>query len=260
MGNVVIKLAVQGTSSTTYHHSNLKKYIMEIIKIYQGSLVDARELHQFLESRQDFSTWIKSRIKKYDFIENEDYSLAPQNYGASWGGQNKIDYLLTLTMAKELAMVENTEKGKQARRYFIECEKTLVQLRNNKRLTTFFKLEATKERLLKNIKGIGGNHDDFIQIDYTGRKILFNGKPIPDEQLPLILLKGRDFATEMTNEQFKEDDLTLDDVEKLNEHHHQEVREMLIENIRKTPESIKPEKDIKKLQQGEDENEGEQET
>ena len=48
----------------------------EIIKIEERNgqqAVNARELHQFLESKQDFSTWIKSRIKKYDFVENQDF-------------------------------------------------------------------------------------------------------------------------------------------------------------------------------------------
>lgn len=55
----------------------------EIIKIseYNGKrAVNARELHQFLESKQDFSTWIKGRIKKYDFVENQDFQTAPQIY------------------------------------------------------------------------------------------------------------------------------------------------------------------------------------
>jgi len=229
---------------------------MEIIKIYQGNVVNARELHKFLEVKTVFADWIK-RMINYGFEEGSDYSTILKKENR----QTLKEYYLTIGAAKEIAMIQRSEKGRQARKYFLECERTLIQLKENKRLATFLKLETTKDRLLKNIEGIGGDHDDFIQIDYTGRKVLFNGKPIPDEQLPLILLKGRDFATEMTNEQFKEEDLTLDDVEKLNEHHHQEVREMLIENIRKTPESIKPEQDIKKLQNGGDgETEGEQET
>lgn len=67
-------------------------------------LVSARELHEFLEVGRDFTTWIKSRIEKYGFIENEDYvviSLAHQNGGA----HNKVDYILKISMAKELSMV-----------------------------------------------------------------------------------------------------------------------------------------------------------
>ena len=90
--------------------------------------VSARELHQFLEVGRDFSNWIKGRIEEYGFIENQDYSLLA-NFGeqTSRGGHNKIEYVLTLDMAKELSMVEKTEKGKQARRYFIEMEKLATQ-------------------------------------------------------------------------------------------------------------------------------------
>lgn len=87
--------------------------------------VNARELHAFLEVGKDFSTWIKGRIEQYDFVENRDFvtfEAAPQNGGAGNRGI-KIEYYLTLDMAKELAMVERNEKGKQARQYFIECER-----------------------------------------------------------------------------------------------------------------------------------------
>lgn len=88
--------------------------------------VNARDLHAFLEVGKDFSNWIKDRIRKYEFVENQDFILdspilANQN---SWGGDRRSkDYHLTLDMAKELSMVENNEKGRIARRYFIEIER-----------------------------------------------------------------------------------------------------------------------------------------
>ena len=87
--------------------------------------VNARELHSFLESRRDFSTWIKTRIADYDFVENQDFVRFPQKGEAN--NATLIEYALTLDMAKELSMVERNEKGKQARKYFIECEKKLTQ-------------------------------------------------------------------------------------------------------------------------------------
>lgn len=128
--------------------------------------VNARDLHKFLESKQDFSTWIKARIRKYGFIENEDFIVdkenaqihdkinspkratatdggfekttaktlvksAPQIYGtmdrAIPMGFSKIDYYISLDMAKELAMIENNKKGREVRKYFIQCEKLLKQ-------------------------------------------------------------------------------------------------------------------------------------
>ena len=82
--------------------------------------VNARELHAFLDSKQDFSTWIKARIAEYGFIENQDFVLF-HNFMEK--GRPRIEYFITLDMAKELSMVERTAKGKQARQYFIDCEK-----------------------------------------------------------------------------------------------------------------------------------------
>ncbi|UYZ88023.1 antA/AntB antirepressor family protein [Moraxella bovis] len=87
--------------------------------------VNARELHAFLQSRQDFSTWIKNRIADYDFVENQDFVVFHKNMENPQGGRPSIEYAISLDMAKELSMVERNEQGKQARRYFIECEKRL---------------------------------------------------------------------------------------------------------------------------------------
>ena len=88
--------------------------------------VSARELHAFLESKQDFSTWIKNRIADYDFVENQDFITVTQKYGTTNGGYaTRKEYHLALDMAKELSMVERNDKGKQVRQYFIECEKQL---------------------------------------------------------------------------------------------------------------------------------------
>ena len=90
--------------------------------------VSARELHTFLEVGRDFSTWIKDRISKYEFVENTDYIMLPKTGELENKGlQGKIEYFVTLDMAKQLAMVENNEKGMQVRKYFIECEKKLTQ-------------------------------------------------------------------------------------------------------------------------------------
>ncbi|WP_020533311.1 antA/AntB antirepressor family protein [Flexithrix dorotheae] len=218
---------------------------MELIRIYKGKLVSAKDLYEFLEIKTEYSHWIKRTLISR-FNEGEDFTSFLTK---STGGRPSKEYLLKLDTAKKLAMMAKTEKGDQARAYFIECEKTLEALVNNKRLEVFMKLEATKGRLLQNIQNIGGTEADYIQIDYKGCKVFFNSEPLPDEELPLILLKGRDFATEMTNEQFKDEDLGLEDVERLNTRHHQKVREMLIENVRKAPESFKPEENIKKLKE-----------
>ncbi len=95
-------------------------------------LVDARLLHGFLDVRRDFSNWIKSRITEFDFELGTDFMVfdSPKsaNQNGRGGDRRSIDYFLTIDMAKELAMVERTPRGRQARRYFIECERQLRRL------------------------------------------------------------------------------------------------------------------------------------
>ena len=104
--------------------NNMKVFQNGLIKIYendrQEQVVNARELHEKLESKRDFSNWITDRIQKYDFIENVDFTTILLK---STGGRPRTEYALTLDTAKEIAMVENNEQGRKIRRYFIEVEK-----------------------------------------------------------------------------------------------------------------------------------------
>ena len=68
-------------------------------------VVNARELHEFLASKQNFSNWIKSRINKYDFIEGVDFICVTKSGEGTNQGFQAIEYFITLSMAKELAMV-----------------------------------------------------------------------------------------------------------------------------------------------------------
>ena len=98
----------------------------ELIKITEQDgrqAVSARELHQFLDSKRDFSNWIKDRIEKYGFVENQDYEVFAKFVENPNGGRPLTEYAISIDMAKELCMIENNERGKQARRYFIACEK-----------------------------------------------------------------------------------------------------------------------------------------
>ncbi|ENS0888660.1 antA/AntB antirepressor family protein [Escherichia coli] len=105
----------------------------QLIPVFNGTisnetilLCNARDLHAFLEVGKRFATWITERLSEYEFVKNQDYVIASQIREAKGrGGHNRKDYHLTLDTAKELAMVERNEKGRQIRRYFIECEKKL---------------------------------------------------------------------------------------------------------------------------------------
>ena len=97
--------------------------VVEIIEHNGKQAVNARELHQKLGSKQDFSTWIKNRIEKYGFVENQDFEVFHKIMENSNGGRSRIEYALSLDMAKELCMVENNDAGRRIRKYFIEVEK-----------------------------------------------------------------------------------------------------------------------------------------
>ena len=84
--------------------------------------VNARKLHAFLEVQTRFNDWIKNRVDEYGFIENQDFITFTENLV---NGGRRIEYALSLDMAKELSMVERNAQGKQARQYFIDCEKRL---------------------------------------------------------------------------------------------------------------------------------------
>ena len=106
---------------------------MELIKIEKSQsgrdVVDARELHEILESKKKFSDWITNKVVNNPiFVENEDYCLL-HNLGKQngRGGHNRKDYAITLNTAKQVALMENTKKGKEIRQYFIECEKKLKE-------------------------------------------------------------------------------------------------------------------------------------
>lgn len=92
---------------------------LEIITAEDRQYINARDLHNTLEVGRDFSNWIKDRIEKYSFIEGKDFSL---NLAKSTGGRPAMDYILSISMAKELAMVENNDKGREIRQYLIKVE------------------------------------------------------------------------------------------------------------------------------------------
>jgi phage anti-repressor protein len=108
-------------------HSPDALIVVGSTQLSEGSVptVNARELHAFLRVGKDFSSWIKDRIEAYGFEEGKDFVCSPKLGSKRRGGHNRFDYHLTLDMAKELSMVERNERGKEARRYFIACEKRL---------------------------------------------------------------------------------------------------------------------------------------
>ena len=143
----------------------------ELIRISDNNgkqAVSARELHEFLESKREFATWIKDRIKKYGLVENQDYVCLTNlssgyNEQVAKGGYNKIEYALTLDCAKELAMVEGNAKGKTARQYFIQKEKELRQLQ--KPISPAEQLLANAQLLVEQEKRLSSVETKVLEIE-----------------------------------------------------------------------------------------------
>jgi len=102
--------------------------LIPIIEHDGETAVNLRDLHAFLEVTTRFSDWAP-RMFEYGFTEGQDYveiSLL-KNEERVHGGQNRKDYAVTLDTAKEISMIQRTDKGKQARQYFIAVEKQATQ-------------------------------------------------------------------------------------------------------------------------------------
>lgn len=89
----------------------------EVMKITinenQEPVISGRELHKFLEVKTPYTQWFE-RMCEYGFIENVDFASLSQNCEKPFGGRPATDHAVKLDMAKELAMIQRTERGKQA--------------------------------------------------------------------------------------------------------------------------------------------------
>jgi len=92
----------------------------------QVNAVSGRDLHTFLEVGKHFSTWMPEQIEAFGFVEHQDFEVLPEFGFNPQGGRPAKTYMISLPMAKELAMVQRSAKGKEARLYFIECERKAV--------------------------------------------------------------------------------------------------------------------------------------
>lgn len=103
----------------------------ELIPIHESNgnkAVNARDLHSFLEIGKDFSSWIKVQFERCDLTDNIDYQVFTQKGENLCGGRPSVEYFLSINAAKEISMMSQTERGKQARRYFIACEEEFHKL------------------------------------------------------------------------------------------------------------------------------------
>lgn len=102
--------------------------LVPVYKTDKGEfVVNGRELWDGLKVKTDFSTWAKRRLADCEALENEDYALLPKKEEQVSGAKYLTEYLIKLDIAKEMAMLERNEVGKQVRKYFIAVEKKLKQ-------------------------------------------------------------------------------------------------------------------------------------
>lgn len=172
---------------------------MEIMRIETDNMgnqiVSGRELHEFLESKRDFTTWMKDRIEKYGFIENEDFTLHKFVEGKTW----THDYILKLDTAKEISMVEGNDKGKMARRYFIAREKQAIALQQKllnlapeKALTADFEKQMIAVKYQSDILGLKDT-DKIILMSLVYKK-----NDIPTDILPAYSKEESEEAVSLT--------------------------------------------------------------
>ena len=88
----------------------------------QEPIVSGRQLHEALGVKTKYADWF-NRMIEYGFTENQDFLLLKNEQQTGRGGHNKVDHIIKLDMAKEIAMIQRTDKGKEVRQYFIQVEK-----------------------------------------------------------------------------------------------------------------------------------------
>lgn len=161
--------------------TDMKQNIRDLIPIENKGgkrAVSARMLHSFLESKQQFQDWIKNRITKYGFVENQDFEVFHKVMKNPNGGRPQDEYAISIEMAKELSMVENNEKGKMARQYFIRCEE-IAKTKEGERLSVTSKNINAKISWIKGVKGLLRLNDNSVlmMLKQVGDPL---GLPTPD--------------------------------------------------------------------------------
>lgn len=98
----------------------------EVIKVTVNEnhepVVSGRQLHEALGVKTEYRKWF-GRMAEYGFEENQDFARVTQKCPTPGGLQDMTDHIIKLDMAKEIAMIQRTDKGKEVRQYFIQVEK-----------------------------------------------------------------------------------------------------------------------------------------
>lgn len=163
--------------------TELKKIETGMVPVYETStgekVVYGTELHEVLEISTPYRDWSKRRFRDIDAIENEDYEPAQI---CAPSGQNKKEHIIKLDIAKEMAMLERNEKGKQVRRYFIQVEKKYkaaseIAADHMGRILEMLEMQSQKINELENRLENGATHcrNPFTLADFSGKKGKLDG-------------------------------------------------------------------------------------
>ena len=140
--------------------NNLTVIENELVPVYETStgekVVYGSELHEVLGVKSRYREWIDRRLLDIDAVENEDFQAA--EFSAP-SGQTKKDHIIKLDAAKEMAMLERNEKGKQVRRYFIRVEKkykaaSLATQELSPQLQVMINLEIERKRQAEKLEHV----------------------------------------------------------------------------------------------------------
>lgn len=149
----------------------MTKHISELIPVREQDgqrVASGRDLHSFLGVQSRYSTWF-DRMVAYGFVEGQDFLPF---LGESSGGRRSTDHAVTFDMAKELGMIQRTDKGKQVRQYFIEMEKQARIVPTGPELMARAVIEAqqmlsAKDDQIAELEPKADAYDAFIEADGT---------------------------------------------------------------------------------------------
>jgi len=145
-----------------------------LVPIYKDdqddNLVNARDLHEGLEIKRQFSDWVKDQIHSLELVENLDWQSFTPKSDKPLGGRISEEYLLTLDTAKHIALASRTDKGKQIRKYFIDVEKKSKNILANisRKDLAFMVIKSEEEK------------EALQQITYSQQKQITTLKPKAD--------------------------------------------------------------------------------
>lgn len=125
-GQGLTHLAASQERITNKDFASLIPVITARISGREANVVSAKSLHQTLGVGRVFSSWFNGRVSQYGFTRGTDFDqLTPERVEINGAGRPEVDYAITIGMAKELAMVERNQQGRDIRQYFIQCEEEL---------------------------------------------------------------------------------------------------------------------------------------